>query len=368
MCKICPKSILFSLSRIADTPTSTEDEKIAHSFLIYLGTFMSVGGIIWGSICFASGLTLQSVFPYAYTVITLFNFTYLYFSKNFRLVQNIQVLISLLLPFVFQIFLGGFVSSGAVTLWSILTILGSFTFQDKSVTIKWFALYIVLVILSGVIDEYIHSIGIALPDVPRGLSVLFFTLNITLISSIIFGLFYYFVYSKEKLESILETLASTDPLTGLPNRRSFFSNAQKEFSRARRYKIPFSVMMLDIDFFKLINDTHGHGVGDEALKQFSTLLKECTRDTDVLGRYGGEEFVVMLPETPILNVHTLAERILKQCQSLTIKTSEGSCAFTVSIGLTEVKESDENMEEILKRADDALYQAKENGRNQCQEA
>ena len=253
MSKVCPRSMLFCLSRIADTPTSTEDEKIAHSFLIYLGTFMSVGGIIWGTISFAAGLTLQSLFPYAYAVITFFNFTYLYFSKNFRLVQNIQVLSSLLLPFVFQFFLGGFVPSGAVTLWSILTILGSFTFQDKSATIKWFVLYIVLVAISGIADEYIPSLGIPLPDVPRGLSVLFFTLNITLISSIIFGLFYYFAYSKEKLEETLKTLANTDPLTGLPNRRSFFMHAQKEFSRAKRYEIPFSVMMLDIDFFKLIN-------------------------------------------------------------------------------------------------------------------
>jgi diguanylate cyclase (GGDEF)-like protein len=352
---------------MADMPTSTDDEKIAHSFLIYLGLFMAVGGVIWGTLSMMSGLVYQSLFPYAYSLITLINFTYLYYSKNFNIVQNVQVTISLLLPFVFQITLGGFITSGGVILWSILTILGGFTFLKKSVTIRWFTSYIFLVIFSGVIDQHITDLGIPVPHVPLSLSVLFFTLNITLISTSIFGLFYYFVYSNKDLQMKLRSLANTDYLTGLPNRRSFFIKAQKEFLRAKRYDRPFSLLMIDIDLFKHINDTYGHAVGDEVLQIFGSFLLEHCREIDILGRYGGEEFIILLPETFTEDIRIRASEIIEYAQKLIIHTPKTNFSFTISIGLTQFKFSDEDLSTILKRADDALYKAKHMGRNQIQE-
>lgn len=359
--------LLKSLLTIADTLESTDDEKIAHSFLICLGIFMAIGGIIWGSVMVIAGLPYQALIPYGYTVITILNFTYLYFSKNFNFSQNIQVYSSLLLPFFFQIVLGGFIASGGVILWSILTILGGFTFLQRVVTIRWFIAYISLVIVCGFIDQNIADFGINLPHIPVWLSILFFTLNISLISSIIFGLFYYFAYSNELLQNELRNLANTDPLTGLPNRRAFFAKAELEFIRAKRYDRPFSLLMIDIDLFKNINDTYGHAVGDEVLQTFSTMLMAYSREGDILGRYGGEEFIILLLETSVKEIRTRALKIIKSTQQLVMHTPKANFSFTISVGLTQLRYSDEDLTSILKRVDDALYRAKELGRNQLQE-
>lgn len=368
MTKVSLKGVLNAIATIADTPTSTDDEKISHSFLIYLGLFMAVGGMIWGTITVLVGLAYQSAIPYAYAVITLFNFTYLHYSKNFRFSQNLQVAISLLLPFFFQIVLGGFIASGGVILWSVLTILGGFTFLNKSTTLRWFISYIALVVISGLIDQRISSFGITPPAVPVVISVLFFTLNITLISSIIFGLFYYFLHSNQSLQTKLHILANTDSLTGLPNRRSFFLKAESEFLRAKRYDRPFSLLMIDIDLFKSINDTHGHTVGDEVIQRFSQLLFKNSREIDILGRYGGEEFIVLLPETYVKDIRQRALKLLESTQQLVMHTSQTNFSFTISAGITQFKSSDEDFSMVLKRADEALYKAKTLGRNQLQEA
>lgn len=361
------KSLLHHLSTIADTPASTDDEKIAHSFLIYLGLFMSFGGIVWGTISVMSDLVYQSLIPFGYTFITAVNFIYLYYSKNYKISQNIQIWISLLLPIMCQISLGGVVATGGVVLWSILTILGGFTFLKKSITVRWFIAYIGLLIISGIIDRNIESLGIYVPIVSHELSVVFFTINIILISSSIFGLFYYFVYSHQEMQKKLRILANTDPLTGLPNRRAFFTNAEIEFKRAKRYDRPFGVMMIDIDYFKNINDTHGHSVGDEVLQIFSKLLMKYSRKVDLLGRYGGEEFIVLLPETSLNDVRIRAQRMIKKTNALVIHTPKTNFSFSISVGITQQQYNDDTLFSILKRADNALYRAKELGRNQVQE-
>ncbi len=356
-----------SILTIADNETSTDNEKIAHSFLIYLGTFMSIGGIVWGSISLLSGLIYQALIPFSYALITALNFTYLYYSKNFNIAQNLQVFISLMTPFALQIALGGFIPSGGVVLWSVLAILGGLTFLEKSVTVRWFIAYILLVAVSGLVDQEIVTFGIDIHNVPIEISILFFTLNIILISTVIFGLFYYFVHSKEIVQNKLLSLANTDPLTGLPNRRSFFNQSEMEFLRAKRYLGLFSLIMIDIDWFKKINDTYGHDIGDEVLKKFSELLHEHVREVDVLGRYGGEEFVVLLPNTSISDAQIFVSRIINSTQNIIMYTGKGTLKFTISAGVTQLQDDDENLSEILKRADSALYKAKESGRNQFQE-
>ena len=190
------------ISSIADTASNTAEEKRQHSFLIYIGGFMSFGGLCWGSIAMYSGLPYQAMIPYGYGIITLINFTYLYFSKNFHISQGIQLFISLLLPFLFQLSLGGFVSSGAQVFWAITAILGAFTFKKTNTTIVWFVLYLVLIILSGLLDETIVSLKLV--EVPTHISILFFTINIGAVSFIIFSLFYYFTGSEKKYRDSLE--------------------------------------------------------------------------------------------------------------------------------------------------------------------
>ena len=351
------------LSSIADRDSDDAKVRREHRFLIYLGTLMSIGGVIWGTISMLSGIFYESFIPYSYALITLLNFTYLYFSKDFKSAQFVQVLASLMLPFIFQFFLGGFVASGAVVLWSILTILGSFTFQNRVTTLRWFVVYLILVLTCGVVDRKLDFVAI---EVPTEISLLFITLNITLISIIIFTLFYYFVSSEEKLQEQLEVLANTDPLTDIPNRRSFFALAHLEFERVKRGAEPFAVLMIDIDHFKKINDTYGHDVGDRALVAFASLLKKQSRSADILGRYGGEEFIVMLPESSLEEAKIFAERIIERCRQINIETAKGLCRFTVSAGLCRLDEGTTKLLEPIKCADDALYRAKEAGRDQLQ--
>ena len=353
--------MLNLLSSLADQEHDSAKVRREHRFLIYLGTLMSLGGLIWGTISLYAGIFYESFIPYSYALITLINFTYLYFSKDFKRVQFIQVLASLLLPFIFQFALGGFVASGAAVLWSILTVLGGFTFQNRATTLRWFLVYIVLVASCGFVDRKLDFITIV---VPPEVSLLFITLNIILISSIIFTLFYYFVSSEEKLEKQLTELANTDSLTNLPNRRSFFTRAQQEFQRVQRGAIPFSILMIDIDNFKVINDTYGHDVGDQALISFAKLLKEESRSIDILGRYGGEEFIVLLPQTDMQEAKVFAQRVIERCHTIHIDTPQGDCHFTVSAGLCKFDPENTELLDPIKCADDALYRAKGKGRDQ----
>jgi len=199
------------LSSIADTRDNTAEERRQHSFLIYIGIFMSTGGFFWGSIALYSGLPLAASIPYGYGFITTLNFIYLYYSKDFKTSQAIQLFLSLLLPFLFQLALGGFVASGAQVFWAITAILGAFTFKRNNTIVIWFILYIALVILSGMLDEWI--VELKLVEVPSYISILFFTINISAVSLIIFSLFYYFVGSERKyrdsLHENLEHLRNT---------------------------------------------------------------------------------------------------------------------------------------------------------------
>ena len=162
----------------------------------------------------------------------------------------------------------------------------------------------------------------------------------------------------------LKRLATTDPLTGISNRRHFLDLAGREMARMRRYRTEASCLMLDIDHFKQVNDTFGHDVGDQAIIATSRRAQQALRIEDLLGRFGGEEFAAMLPMTPANSAETVAERLRLAIAAIRIPTSQGELRFTASIGLAEILPDERSFEEALKRADAALYQAKHNGRNQ----
>jgi len=161
----------------------------------------------------------------------------------------------------------------------------------------------------------------------------------------------------------LARLASTDALTGVYSRRWWFDLAEKEFSRSRRYDRVFSLLMADLDWFKQINDTYGHEAGDRVLNQFGTMLRRTCRDSDVIGRLGGEEFALLLPETRSGAAQHLASRITEGCRSLVVDASAEDVSCSCSVGVTEVRPHDERLDNVLTRADQALYAAKRAGRN-----
>jgi diguanylate cyclase (GGDEF)-like protein len=161
----------------------------------------------------------------------------------------------------------------------------------------------------------------------------------------------------------LERLATTDPLTGVYNRRYLMDFATKEFLRSQRYSHVFSAIQMDIDYFKKINDAHGHAVGDEVIKAFTGTCQEVLRESDVLGRVGGEEFSIILPETGREGALIVAERIRQAIADLKVGAEDRIIRFTVSIGVTHLRQEDAGLEAVLRRADEALYLAKNGGRN-----
>ncbi len=172
-----------------------------------------------------------------------------------------------------------------------------------------------------------------------------------------------FLMSNERLQQELNRQASHDPLTGIPNRRAFQMMSRHELGRARRTHEPMALMVLDLDHFKSINDRDGHAAGDMVLRDFSTLLAAAVRDQDIICRFGGEEFVALLPATPLAGAATLAERIRYLAQSRRLEIAGRKVQYTVSIGLVMATPQDACIESVIKRADLALYRAKSEGRN-----
>ena len=172
---------------------------------------------------------------------------------------------------------------------------------------------------------------------------------------------------KLELESANEQLArlsQTDGLTGLYNRATWESMLQAELSRTRRTGHPCSLVMLDIDHFKNINDTYGHQAGDDAIRALSRILQFEKRETDVAGRYGGEEFCVTLIDTTAENAKVFAERLRKSIEKNVINWEGQEIKYTISLGIAELKSDTANHETWLQKSDQALYFSKENGRNQ----
>jgi diguanylate cyclase (GGDEF)-like protein len=161
----------------------------------------------------------------------------------------------------------------------------------------------------------------------------------------------------------LQRLVSTDALTDLHSRRSWFELGEAEFSRFQRYDRPFSVLLLDLDFFKHVNDTFGHDAGDILLRRFSDMLRAECRHSDIIGRLGGEEFALIAPETSLSAAQTIADRILDACRRLVVALPGGDVRCSCSIGVSESARSDDGVERVLRRADAALYDAKRSGRN-----
>jgi two-component system cell cycle response regulator len=172
------------------------------------------------------------------------------------------------------------------------------------------------------------------------------------------------VIDNARLYEAARQLAITDGLTKIYNHRFFQELFEKEYKRSDRYNTVFSLIMLDIDHFKKVNDTYGHLCGDEILKGLSILIKSCLRSMDIVARYGGEEFAVLLPETNGPEAYQTAERIRRSVEETTFMGTEAGLKVTVSQGVATYPSMDvHDRQEMIAKADGALYEAKENGRN-----
>jgi diguanylate cyclase (GGDEF)-like protein/PAS domain S-box-containing protein len=172
------------------------------------------------------------------------------------------------------------------------------------------------------------------------------------------------ITERKLFEVELKHRAHIDYLTGVNNRGYFMEQAELELSRAVRYGSPLSLYMLDVDFFKKVNDSHGHKVGDLVLIKLAEVCGQTLREVDIIGRLGGEEFAILLPETNLAKANEVAERLREAIAKAKVPLESGlPLHFTVSIGVTSLVSKDDNLDVLLNRADKALYEAKEKGRN-----
>lgn len=172
-----------------------------------------------------------------------------------------------------------------------------------------------------------------------------------------------YLASQKKFERELSALATEDPLTGLPNRRYILDQLFRQIRVAERYDQPFSIALLDVDNFKEFNDRFGHQVGDEILRQASRLAASCIRDSDEIGRYGGEEFLVLLPSTRLHQAEAMGHRIGQEIADFELWRQGVRLSITVSVGIAECPPEGIEVETLLRHADEALYKAKREGRN-----
>lgn len=166
-----------------------------------------------------------------------------------------------------------------------------------------------------------------------------------------------------RLHNITQQLAITDELTGFYNRRGVFEIGRREVERSLRFGHQLSAVMADIDHFKQVNDTYGHDIGDEVLRILGERWRATVRGLDIIGRYGGEEFLVLLPESDLSTAHQVAERLRKSLVEIPISTPAGDVSITVSLGVAAVTKNTKNLEELIKVTDQALYLAKSSGRD-----
>ncbi len=173
------------------------------------------------------------------------------------------------------------------------------------------------------------------------------------------------IEERKKVQTALEQLATTDPLTNLFNRRHFYFLAEREFNRAVRYHHSLSLIMMDIDHFKAVNDDYGHLVGDRVLVEIADRIREGLRESDIPARYGGEEFAIVLPNTDLEQAQQVANRIWSAIVKKPIRTDKDNIYISASLGVAHMTSGEaETIETLLDWADQALYQAKESGRNQ----
>jgi diguanylate cyclase (GGDEF)-like protein len=167
-----------------------------------------------------------------------------------------------------------------------------------------------------------------------------------------------------ELHKKTEGLTIIDELTEAYNYRYFVQKLQEEKRRALRYDLPLSLIMVDIDWFKKLNDTHGHEAGNTVLRHLSQIIKGCIRDVDIFSRYGGEEFVIILPQTSQREATTIGERIRERVENAEIDAgTAGRLTITVSVGISSFPENGKSQEDLVSVADQALYRAKGEGRN-----
>jgi diguanylate cyclase (GGDEF)-like protein len=263
---------------------------------------------------------------------------------------------------------GGAVLFGGVTFGTLLFVLAAVAFQLRKNGGARARVVLVATFAIGSAAFYFRGLGVILAADPLQAFIfptaLQSTVFVAAAGSAIAGTFGFMLLQKERADREALHVATMDPLTGAYNRSTFHEIAEREISRARRAGQPLSIIMVDIDHFRPVNESFGNHAGDELLKSIAALIRTALRKEDMLVRYGGEEFLVMLPEVPGPGAVVVAGRIRKAVEAEPLLVEGKSVALTVSVGVSaRLDEGPESLESLLARAEQALALAKQRGRN-----
>jgi len=345
-------------------PEDSEDLRLKKVVLTITATSIALLALFWGGLYIHHGYPLSGAIPLGYSVISFSSILYFFRAKRFAFFCTSQQLLILLLPFLLMWSLGGFANGSVVMIWAVFAPLAALFFIDLKAATRWMLAFLVLLALSALLDR---TFAAHARPMPPGLNTVYFLLNLGCGFILIAVMLHYFVkdrqsaYAKlQQSEVHIRELMLTDPLTGVANRRHLDARLTMEMSRQERYGPPLSVILTDIDWFKHVNDTYGHTVGDTVLKTFADHLASSLRTSDFVARYGGEEFVLLLPNTTIEEAIALAERIREATRR--IRFAQADLHLTASFGVTLARPG-ETMAEVLSRADEAMYQTKSRGRD-----
>ncbi len=234
-----------------------------------------------------------------------------------------------------------------------LTLLVSLFLRKPLVILTTTAVVYILILLSAFLSPTSESSGLSINSI-----IAFLVITVTACILI------YYIYQEKKHTDKLALLANYDALTKVHNRYYFHEMISQEINNHNRYGTQVSLLLIDIDHFKKVNDTHGHSYGDYVLKTLAEISQEVLRETDVVVRFGGEEFIVVLPSTNITGALNSAERIRAKVESYTFSFNDVEINCTVSIGVSSYDNDEWTDADFVKATDVALYEAKRNGRNQ----
>lgn len=362
-----------------------DDIRLKKAILTLISSGITILAVFWGSLYICTGYPYSGAIPLSYAVISFLSIAHFFKTKKFAAFRFSQLLLILLLPFLLMWSLGGFANGSVVMVWAFFAPLAALFFSGLKSASRWLLAFIALTIISGLINEQLTMLARPMSE---SLNTVYYIMNMGAGFLLIYIVLHYFVkdrqashvmaiqakeqaiQSKAQLQAAYEQLKQneikirelmlTDPLTGIANRRYLDQRLEHEVQRNHRYGDFFSIIMTDLDHFKQINDKYGHNTGDAVLVQFAKILNDNVRASDFVARFGGEEFVILLPDTDKKGAVELAERIRQDIAQQAFQDVQQS--VTASFGVTTVVHA-QNGVAVLKKVDEALYSSKEQGRN-----
>lgn len=263
-----------------------------------------------------------------------------------------------------------FSTEAGIHLFYICTAPVSFLLWDfrkhfEKIIIIIFSLLSVILFLYCEWFNYIENIGLELSD-EAIINKILYSFSVIIIIATLFSIFGFFSVAMNRFNDKLDKLASVDSLTGTMNRRVFFEKSQAMFSLSKRNHLPISVLAVDIDHFKQINDNYGHPVGDKVIKGVAKAIDRILRKSDLLARIGGEEFAVLLPDTSEKGAMLVGEKVCEIIENMSFRVAGfDAIKCSVSVGAASINSEALHFESLIKSADQALYESKRSGRNRC---